>query len=452
MIKFVRRMLSGYSEMWDHDRQIEYLPQSIKLEEASHPYSLKITIALISITFIIFIIWSAFAEIYEVTHATGKVVPYGFVQVVQHMGGGMVTDIMVKEGEIVPEGAVLLRIDDGSSRENLSEYLVKETNLKMKSERLKAFVEDRKPNFSNMLDISDAEIKRQMITFNSMIKAREKEEEVIEEQIAHAKKEKKILEIRVSSLKKNLELSEEVYNMHASLREKGYSSKLEFIKAEKERNKIIANLENTKNKLEQNSNVISEYKNRLSSLMAKHKNQAYKELDLLESTMHENKEIIKKLKSRVNRLDIKSPVYGMVKGLKINTVGGVIEAGNTLMEIVPLDKDLVAEIQIQPNDIGHVFVGHSVRVKVDSFDFARYGAVKGELDSISATTFLDVEGVPYYRGIVSLSKKYVGEDYMNNLLMPGMTLQADILTGKKTLLYYLLKPIHLSIELAMSQR
>lgn len=122
------------------------------------------------------------------------------------------------------------------------------------------------------------------------------------------------------------------------------------------------------------------------------------------------------------------------------------------MEIVPLDKHLVVEIRILPKDIGHVQVGQAVRVKVSSYDFSRYGAVMGRLEFLSATTFLDEEGEPYYRGRIILSKHYIGNNPESNPVLPGMTVEADIVTGKKTILAYLLKPIHLSLKTALTER
>lgn len=122
------------------------------------------------------------------------------------------------------------------------------------------------------------------------------------------------------------------------------------------------------------------------------------------------------------------------------------------MEVVPLDQHLVVEARISPRDIGHLQVGQTVRVKISSYDFARYGALDGNLAFISATTFPGVQGQPYYRGRISLSQNYVGDDPQKNIVLPGMTAEADIVTGKKTILAYLLKPIHLSLRTALTER
>ena len=154
----------------------------------------------------------------------------------------------------------------------------------------------------------------------------------------------------------------------------------------------------------------------------------------------------------MDRLEVKSPVYGLVKGLQVNTIGSIIEPGKTLMEIVPADKNLVIEAKISPKDIGHVQVGDMARIKVSSYDFARYGAVMGKLEFLSATTFLDANQQPYYRGRIALKQNFVGKNPEENKILPGMTVEANIITGKKTILSYLLKPIHLSLRQALTER
>jgi membrane fusion protein, adhesin transport system len=136
----------------------------------------------------------------------------------------------------------------------------------------------------------------------------------------------------------------------------------------------------------------------------------------------------------------------------VHTVGGVIPPGAIITEIVPLDKELVVEAKIQPRDVGHVRIGQPVTVKVTTYDFSRYGGITGELKDVSASTFLDEQGEPYYKGIVELDRNYVGKDPMHNRVMPGMTVQADIKTGKKTLFSYLLKPVYSSVSTAFRER
>lgn len=159
-----------------------------------------------------------------------------------------------------------------------------------------------------------------------------------------------------------------------------------------------------------------------------------------------------KLEDRANRLEIRAPVRGIVKGLQAHTIGGVIAPGALVLEIVPMDEELVVEARVATTHVGHVEVGQPVTVKVLTYDFARYGGIPGRLRSVSASTFVAEDETPYYKAVIALDRNYVGGDPNRNLVLPGMTVQADIKTGRKTLLQYLLKPVYSSIDEAFQER
>jgi HlyD family type I secretion membrane fusion protein len=148
-----------------------------------------------------------------------------------------------------------------------------------------------------------------------------------------------------------------------------------------------------------------------------------------------------KLRDRVRRLDVRAPVSGIVKGLSVHSVMSVIEGGQLILELVPVGDDLVVEARISPSEVGHVHAGQLAEVKVDSYDPARYGSIDGSVRRISPSTYLDENGMPYYRAEVTLSRNHVGENGQGLLVVPGMTVQADIVTGQKTVLEYLIRPV-----------
>ena len=159
----------------------------------------------------------------------------------------------------------------------------------------------------------------------------------------------------------------------------------------------------------------------------------------------------KRTLKKTRRVPPAAAIIGQNLGLAVNTVGSIAQPGQTLMEIMPLDEKLVVEVKIPPQHIGHLKPGLPVQVKFSSFDFSRYGFVNGELSQISATTFTGQNGERYYRGLIDLSQNHVGRD-QNNLIMPGMTAMAEIITGEKTILQYLLKPVHNAMKTAFSER
>lgn len=195
----------------------------------------------------------------------------------------------------------------------------------------------------------------------------------------------------------------------------------------------------------------AEFENRLKSLGATYNNNVNERLDAVLSEQIQNEELIAKLQDRVSRLAIRAPADGIVKGFNMTTIGGVIRPGETLMEIIPSGKNLIVEVKIPPQHIGHLKIGQPVKVKLSSYDFSRYGLIEGTLDYVSASTFTGEDGARYYRGRITLSHQYVGNN-PHHPVSPGMTVMAEIVTGEKTILQYLLKPIHNSLKTAFSER
>lgn len=444
-IPFLRTLNQSRNE------QLRYLPQSVKMEEAVNPHIVNLSMTLISAAIVIFILWASFTEINEVAKADGEIVPKGFVQLVQHLDGGIVTEILTGEGDLVKEGQVLVSIDDGGAREDLAEAISLQNSLEVHNERIHAYVENREPIFSTFVDDEDI-VQKQLRIFQSTMKARKKEQHVIEDQIAQRKDILDTLQARLETLQKNSAITEEIVEMKRGLMEKGSVSKNEYLEAQKDLNNLQGDIAELQADIAGAQNAHAEYKNRLSSLKATHRDDDYDQVDRIEADLRQNKEVVRKLESRVSRLDIKAPVTGLVKGLKLNTIGGVVEQGQTLMEIVPVDKNLVIEAKISTADIGHVAVGQKVKVKLHSYDFSRYGAMEGRLDFVTATTFLDDNGEPYYRGRVVLVHDYIGGIFQDNKILPGMTVEVDIVTGKKSIIAYLLKPIGRAVQTAMTER
>ena len=198
--------------------------------------------------------------------------------------------------------------------------------------------------------------------------------------------------------------------------------------------------------------LIYEYEWRLQSINADSRENALQQLETLESEQSETVELAKKLHKQVDRLEIRSPVDGVVKGLEFHTIGGVIAPGRKLMEIVPDSKEIFAEVKISPNDIGHIKPGMPVIIMVTSYDSSRYGHIDGKVTSLSATTFTSEKREIYYKGVVTLAKSYVGSIPGQNLVLPGMIINGDIITGQKSLLDYLLKPVHKALNSSFSER
>lgn len=432
--------------------QLRFLSQSARLEEAVNPRIIRITSWTICASLIAFLGWASMTNIDEVSRAPGEVTPQGFQQIVQHLEGGLIKDIRVTEGEIVEKDDILVILDGAGTQQDLERARSEEIFLSMQRERLKAFSENRKPDFSPWQTNHKTLVEEQQNIFESMLQTRKEERGIIADQIAQKKQTIAILSARQGMVQKNLALANDMYNRRKNLHSEGYISHINFLQTEQELNTLKGESNMIYNQIQQARQEIREYEGRLQSLDSKHRDDALQQINQLQSQLAQNREILAKMNNRAGRLEVQSPVRGLVKGLNVNTIGGVVQPGQALMEIVPLDRQLVVELRIPPKDIGHLKTGMPVQVKISTYDFSRYGAIPGTLEFISPTTFIGDRGERFYRGRVVLERNYAGNNPEQNPVLPGMTVMTDIITGDKTIMAYLLKPIHNSIQTALRER
>ena len=433
--------------------QLRYLSQTALVEETVAPHIVRTTLMIISTIILVLVGWSAVTYVNEIAITEGEVLPSKHIQSIQHLEGGIVAEINVSEGELVENGQVLVKLDGSGLEKDLASLKAKKLSLQYQSLRLKSFINQTTPTFKEITEGRNKEMEdEQLKAFQSMMKAKESERKVIEEQITQKKESLEGLEEKNKTLNENIKLVSEERDLKKQLMEKGNLSRFNFLDIQKQLNQIRGELNGVDSDMSQAKNAITEYQNRLSSLNAKAIDEAYQQLNQVSTDLAQVDEVIHKLSTQIDKLNIKSPSYGYVKGIKVKTIGGVVEAGKVILEVVPLEGALVVETKIQPRDVGHIKLGQEVKVKISSYDFSRYGTVHGKLEYISATTFINDDGTRYYLGKVSLEKNYVGQDATRNLIIPGMTVEADIVTGTKTILAYLLKPIHTSITTAFTER
>lgn len=433
-----------------NDMQTRFLSQAVQLEEGINPAIVRATMTIISAAIAAFLGWSAVANINEIARTPGEVVPQGYQQVVQHLEGGIVKEIAVHEGDAVDKGDVLLVLDGSGAREDLARAQGLQRSLSLQEERLRAYVEGREADFSAFGGVA-ADLADQAMFSRGMSEARDQERKVVREQIAQRQHAIETLESELETLRANRAITADLYGRHAKLNKKGYISDVQMLKTRQSLNSIEGEIRQAESRITATQAELAEFQNRLTSLDARLRDDANERLDKLLSEKAQNAELIEKLQDRVARLEVRAPARGLVKGLNVQTVGSVAQPGQTLMEIVPTDEDMIVQVKIPPQHIGHVHPGQRVEVKFSSFDFSRYGVVPGELEHISASTFKGDGGERFYQGRIRLAHGYVGHD-ARNVVMPGMTVMADIITGEKTVLQYLLKPIHTAMKTAFTER
>lgn len=432
-------------------KQLRLLSQSIRLKETASPRIVRGTMAVVSLSFLGFLAWAAFADIHEIARTPGEIVPEGFQQAVQHLEGGMVRDILVQEGDSVEKGQVLLRLDGAGIETDLKRAEEQALTLRLQEERLRAFLENRAPVFPTETAERPELLRDQESFFSAMRAAQDKERGVIRQQIDQKKMSIGALRAELDTAQRNFHIVSELYGKRQEMNRQGVMPEARVMETRQQYNHLQGQIRSLQSQIGAAEAAIREYQDRLSALDAGSADDANERLDAILSAQAQNRELIAKIRERVARLDVRAPVRGTVKGLAVNTIGNVVQPGQTLMEILPADAPLVVSLKIPPRYIGHIRTGQSVQVKCSSFDFSRYGALPGTLEFISAASFAGEGGERYFQGRVRLARAHVGED-PRNTVVPGMTVMADIVTGEKTVLQYLLKPVRTAVSTAFTER
>lgn len=430
--------------------QLKYLSQSIWLEESINPIIVQRFLIVAAAAIIAFIIWAGFTPVNEIAHTDGEVVPEGFAQVIQHLEGGMVKEILVAEGDMIDEGQVIAKLDDNKLLGQLNEAKIKLESMQKESADYNSLLHAQSKHDASSQ--STQELNNTSGTATSMIDSQRKQRDVIEDQLKQKRLEIKRLSAKVDRLNKGLDLANSALRIQENIFAKGYGSRIALLKYQQDASSVEGQKNEAIEELNNAKSAVSEYENRLASLGANQTDDAVQMLAKLGFEISRQQEIVDSLQVQLGRLDIRSPVRGIVKSLAINTIGGVVMPGRTIAEVIPLDRDLVVEAKLNPRDVGHVHIGQTIHVKVTAYEFSRYGSIPGLVEFISAGTALSVNNQPYYRVKIRLKQRHVGRDSHRNLIMPGMMVVGDIITGQKSVLAYLLKPIHVSLQNAMTER
>lgn len=369
-------------------------------------------IPILSVGVLAFLIWSYFGVLDEVAVGTGKVTPPSRSQVIQSLEGGIVNGIFVREGDIVRPHEKLATLDTARFSSQLGEAQAKASALEATAARLEAEINGGEPKFPDSLKEMPGLVAREMELMRSR---------------------RQNLAVATASLSQSLALTRRQLAMTEPLVELGAANQVEIIQLRRQENEVQAKLDSLRN----------QYVIDASADYAK----ARAELDQVT-------QVVGGRRDQLNRTTLYSPVRGIVKNLEVTTIGGVIQPGGSMMEIVPLEKQLVIETRLSPRDIAFIRPGQPATVKITAYDPSIYGSLSGTVDGISPDTLQDEvhKDQVYYRVYVRTNRATLhaknGRDYA---IMPGMVATVEIKTGSKTILQYLMKPINKARE-AMRER
>ena len=402
-----------------------------------------------------FLVWAAYANIGETTVGEGKVIPSTQVQVVQNLEGGIVSEIRIKVGDVVQKNQVLMLIDDTRYTSSFQENKAKNDALTAKIARLNAEVSGQGSlEFSAKFrkenrDLVDREItlfRSRQAEFNANTAA-------FRQQIDQRQQELKEKRSRLGQINTSLELLNRELTMSRPLVKQGAMSEVELLRLERQANDLKGELESTKITIPRLESAVAEAKNKLESYVAKFRADALSELNQVRAEQEGTAATGVALKDRVERAVVRSPVTGTIKSVKVTTIGGVVQPGSELLEIVPLEDNLLVEARVKPRDIAYLRPGQEALVKITAYDFSIYGGFPAKLEYISADSITDEKkNESYYLVRVRTVSTTPARSDKPLAIIPGMTSTAHIQTGEKTFLHYLLKPIIKTKELAFRER
>ncbi|MEM8798738.1 MAG: HlyD family type I secretion periplasmic adaptor subunit [Pseudomonadota bacterium] len=441
---------------------MKFLSRSILLEESGPPGMLRHTIMVGSFLVLAFLGWAALLELDEMASAPGEVLPVNSIQPVQHLEGGIVADIFVKNGDAVRAGDPVLILDNTAFLSDLKRVRARYAALDFQMRRLRAFALGEEVSFDVDGETEDLSAEAsfdetdlaaaQLEILSTQIKARDAQIAVIESQIDERRNALKGLVGQESMLQRQVAIVKEELELRQKLLDKGLTSKLVFLSTKRELNRTEGELESVRSQQSSARAMLAQAESSLLELESRLRNDALDEMGRLSGQLAETSKELTQLEDRVRRLSVKSPVDGVIKGLAVSAIGQVIEPGAQVAEVVPQRSEMVAEVRIQPRDIGFIKEGTPALVKVSTYDFARFGGIEGKVQQVSAASFLDEQGQPYFRGRVVLDQNFVGRRADGAIVTPGMTLTADIKTGQKSLLGYLIRPVYNALHQGFSER
>jgi adhesin transport system membrane fusion protein len=414
------------------------------------PVRARLLLYTIAAVMLLLVLWAFFARVDEVVRGDGRVIPSKQVQVIQSLDGGIVSEILVSEGESVAVGAPLIRIDEtravSSLRENQSQYLA----YLAKQYRLRALAEGTSFNPPD-------EVKKQVPeTYDQEYALYNSSKEELTSAIAIARdqmvqREKELLEVqfRKEIAEKNYESSKRELAANKPLLASGAVSEIDILKLEREANKAKGDIDQARAQISRIESSIGEARRKVSEVQQTFQSKVRTELNDITARLNSVSEVSVSLKDKVNQSTLKSPVNGKVSRLFFNTVGGVIQPGKEVLEVVPTDDALILETKIQIKDIAFISLLQPAVVKLTAYDYTIYGALEAVVENISPDSIVDEKGNAYYIVRVRTLKSNLGKGLP---IIPGMVAQVDIMTGKKTILSYLLKPVLKAKSYAFSER
>lgn len=399
---------------------------------------------------LILLLWAAMARIDEVARGEGKVIPSSQIQILQSFDGGVVEEIPVHEGSVVEKGQLLLRIDPTRFTSTLRETTVQVEALQARAARLEALLNDQPFEPPAALLLSDAElVSQERALYESGLASLRTNIGIARDQ--QRQREQELTEVRARFLQatEGLALAEQELKVTKPLVDTGAVSAVELLRLEREVSRLRGEKAASAAQIPRLESAVAETKLKIDEVRLKFRTDTGNELSDVQARLKGMSESSGALADRVKHTEIRSPVRGTVKQMHVNTLGGVVQPAQNIIEIVPLEDNLLLEVRILPKDIAFIRPGQQALVKFTAYDFAVYGGLDATVEQIGADTVTDDKGNAFYLVKVRTSSAFLGQARLP--IIPGMIAEVDLLTGKRTVLSYLLKPVLRATQRALGE-
>ncbi|MGV6396381.1 HlyD family type I secretion periplasmic adaptor subunit [Pseudomonas caspiana] len=433
--------------------EIEFMPYLAGAMAQDTPRKSRMTVWVVAVLMLTALIWAKYAVLEEVTMGEGKAIPSSKVQVIQNLEGGIVTEIFVREGQLVNKGETLLRLDDTRFRSNKGESEVDRYTLTAQVERLSAEAEGRPFKLPAEVIAKAPQVAAdELALYQSRQQRLRSEQRTLNEQLRQKTQELAEFRAKQDQYRNSLGLVQQELNMSTPLVASGAVSPVEILRLRRSAVEIRGSMDATTLAIPRADSAINEIKSKVQESEFAFRSDASKELNEKRSELAKITATSIAIDDRVTRTTVVSPVRGIVKMLKVNTIGGVVQPGSDLVEIVPLEDNLLIEAKVRPQDVAFLHPGQKAMVKFSAYDYTIYGGLPAKLELIGADTTTDDKGNSFYLIQVRTDRNHLGSDAKPLLIIPGMTATVDIITGEKSVLDYLLKPVLKARTEAMRER
>lgn len=452
-MEFTQSLREYFGSLRRNRQDLEFMPEVDGTILEDTPWLARTTVWAVAACLIAALLWARFAVLEEVTTGEGKAIPSSKVQVIQNLEGGIVTEIFVREGQVVNKGDVLLRLDATRFISNRGETEADRLALLARVERLSAEAEGRPMALSQELQEQAPQLAEdETALYRSRQQRLESEQNTLREQLRQKTQELAEFRAKAQQYRSSLGLLQQELNMSQPLVAAGAISEVEILRLRRSAVEMRGSLEATNLAIPRAEAAMQEIESKLNESTLAFRTEALKELNEVRTELKKITSTSVAIQDRVSRTTVSSPVHGVIKVLKVNTIGGVVQPGDPMVEVVPLEDNLLIEARIRPQDVAFLHPGQKAMVKFTAYDYTIYGGLKARLELISADTITDEEGKSFYLIQVRTDKSHLGSDQHPLLIIPGMVATVDIVTGEKSVLDYLLKPVLKARAEAMRER